>query len=105
MKIKIEYITDNSEGSEIFDSIEDAENYLEELRENTIIDDKLDEDYDIRETDVEKDKRFQGYPNRISLPKSDTESFQISLEEYLKHGYEITYTGKTGYTLEKIISK
>jgi hypothetical protein len=88
MEIIIKWQNEDSDGSEYFDSVEDAVDYLENLNE--------DEDeyynpginYDIK-------------PDKISISIKSI-AWEEVVQEYLNNGYELTYTGKTGVTLERI---
>ena len=89
MKLRISYECETGEGSEFFSHIEDALGYLEELQERE--DPNMAHDFHDERLDF-----FDTLPDKISLTKKEN-----SLPTYLENGFEVTYEGKTGYTLER----
>lgn len=96
MQIRV-FINDNEEW---FDNFDDAIYYLGDARNDYENESEETENIENAEPDnysFEEDYNVQ----KVSLSFKDF-TYQRRLKNFLKNGYEITYEGKTGVTLEKI---
>ena len=93
MKIQIQILSEKYDASEFFGSIDEAQEWMENFR-----DDDFDEDEGMEYEDTASEATRIRL-STISLSKSLSD-YNNSLNEFLNDGYEITYDGKTGVTLE-----
>jgi len=106
MEIRVEYRTSTHEGDEFFDSTDEAIDYLMGLEEEIAAEDE--EEY-MEESEMTKEEseaeEFAYLPDRVSVSKVQRSYNKTTicseLAKYKLHGFEITYEGKTGYTLER----
>jgi len=93
MDIRVQILSEKYDASEFFGSIDEAQEWMENFR-----DDDFDEDEGMEYEDTASEATRIRL-STISLSKSLSD-YNNSLNEFLNDGYEITYDGKTGVTLE-----
>jgi len=102
MEIRIQYRTSTHEGDDFFDSTAEAIEYLMGLEAEIEEEIAADEEEYMTESEEEE---FACLPDRVSVSKVQRSynktTIEVELAEYKENGFEITYEGKTGYTLER----
>lgn len=94
-QIRVEYMSETRDASEWFNSVAEAQDWLDNISEDDYND--CDEDAfvePLRFVAYEETRKKFGLSNQSPV-------FESELAHHLANGYKVTYEGKTGVTLEK----